>query len=86
MHLGELINRDGTDVSCFECDECGVTFTICPAIPKEERALWNVCLAETCDSYDPARDCDVFFMSDEEIVTEKPIEHLAALLTRPGPG
>ena len=48
------------------CATCGIDFTIRPAIPDGTPGYEN-CLGPDCESYDPHRDLDVLFMSDEEI-------------------
>ena len=57
MYMGIGLNDYGTTVSQHICDTCGGAFTVCPAQDSEGHEYDN-CLAETCESYDPARDID----------------------------
>lgn len=83
MYLGEMINEYGTQVGVFHCEACDSDYTVCPTPSPSKRDNWDGgCTADTCSTYDPARDCDVLFMNDEEIARVKPIEHLAVLLTK----
>jgi hypothetical protein len=63
VKLRDDTNEYGTPVSVHRCDTCGVEFTVCPSVPDGSPRLddWGSCLAETCDSYDIARDVDMFF-------------------------
>lgn len=83
MYLGEMVNEHGTQVSAFHCETCDFDFTVCPAvISPERRDRWDGCLADDCGSYDPARDADVLFMTDEEIRDQKPVVALDMLAAR----
>jgi hypothetical protein len=84
MYLGKVKNPSGPGlVSKFCCDVCGDEYTICPPVKDEaERAGWQTCMADTCASYDPNRDADILFMSDEEIAREKPVVSLKQLRDR----
>lgn len=74
-------NEYGTKISVHRCDTCESEFTVCPAV-KPNSKNWEYCLADTCESYDPARDADVLFMSDKEIKEEKPVVALSMLAAR----
>ena len=45
---------EGIRTSEHICDTCGVLFSLCPAVASNDTA-WDSCVAEGCDSYDPAR-------------------------------
>lgn len=55
----QWVNEFGTHVSRHVCVTCGARFTVCPAVPTNDR--WENCLADECASYDPNRDVDRFF-------------------------
>lgn len=40
------------------------------------------CMADECESYDPACDIDVLFMTDAEIAREKPLVSIEMLRRR----
>lgn len=61
MRLRETANEYDTPVVEYRCETCGETFTICPAPEPEEDDQWAGCMATTCASYDPDRDCDRWF-------------------------
>jgi len=62
-------NQYGTQISVHKCDNCGKRFTVCPAIAPDSEG-WDGCLAETCDSYDPARDVDLMMESGVELLSK----------------
>ena len=72
MKTGETTNEYGTSVSIHTCDTCGEEFTLCAAAPDDSKD-WDNCLGDHCASYDPGRDVDILFMTDEEIAREKPV-------------
>lgn len=80
--LREEENEHGTGVSFFECNTCGVEYSICPAVPPDKHQDWSMCLSEECDSYDPHRDADVLFMTDKEIAEAKPVVSIDKLRQR----
>lgn len=57
------VNEHGTLVSLHTCDACEEEFTVCP--PVEHAAWGGCCLAEKCESYDPVRDADKMFDSED---------------------
>lgn len=60
MLNGGVFNEHGTPISVHVCSACGAIYTVCPRVDDE--AAWGTgCLAETCQSYDLARDIDLFF-------------------------
>ena len=61
-YVGESANEYGTQVSVFDCEECGQRFSVCPHVPEERRDQWDGCLAEGCASYEPTRDADLYFL------------------------
>lgn len=61
------INEYGTPVGVFVCEACGEEFTVCPKPTNPENDVWRTCSAIDCSSYDPNRDAEVLFMSDEEV-------------------
>lgn len=61
MRVAETFNEYGTPVTMYLCGSCKTTFTVCPAVEPEHDDQWEGCLAETCASYDPARDGDKLF-------------------------
>lgn len=61
IYRGEGVNEYGTPVSLFTCAWCGDDFSICPAADEERRSDWDGCLAESCESYNPSRDADLYF-------------------------
>ncbi len=67
MYIGTDLNDYGTVISQHICDTCGDAFTVCPAQDPEGHA-YNNCLAETCESYDPARDIDKAWDNSEGAV------------------
>lgn len=70
---GMTVNDYGTPVSVHKCADCGTAFTVCPAVPEDKRDQWERCLGESCASYDPARDADILFMTEEEVAKRKPV-------------
>lgn len=60
-YIREGINDYGTPVSWFNCDDCGDEFSVCPAVPEDQRDEWDGCMADTCTSYDIERDVSIFF-------------------------
>lgn len=60
-HIAETFNEYGTPVSMFRCGGCETTFTVCPAVPEDQRDQWTGCMAETCSTYDEGRDGDKLF-------------------------
>jgi len=71
MFLKYAKNECGTDITEFKCETCGDIFTICPKVESANFDKWENCLAKECASYDPSRDADILFMSDDEISQEK---------------
>ncbi len=60
MWLKYDLNEYGTEVSVHNCEDCGTTFTICPAHP-EDAPDWGGCLGTTCTSYAIKRDAMFLF-------------------------
>lgn len=59
INLGFSLNPHNVIVSDHICDFCGAPFIVMPAV---DETLWGGdCLAETCKSYDSARDASRFF-------------------------
>lgn len=56
-------NEYGTPVSVHVCATCGDRFTVCP--PVTEASYGPNCMADTCPSYDPARDATIYFQPDD---------------------
>lgn len=77
-------NEYGTPISLFTCEFCGNDFSVCPAIKEDRISEWDNggCQSPECVSYDPDRDADIFFMTDEEIAKEKPLVSIKQLLKR----
>lgn len=82
MYLREGTNEEGTPISFFTCGTCAKEFNICPVVPVNERSDWPDCLSPECSSYDPHRDAEVLFMTDEEIAKEKPVVSITKLRQR----
>lgn len=57
IRISEAVNDYNTPVSVHFCFGCGSEFTVCPPFGD----AWGGCLAETCSTYDPARDADKLF-------------------------
>ncbi len=74
MKLGMGVNEYGTPVSRHVCDTCGGLFTVCPAA-KDDSTSWINCLGESCGSYDPDRDIDIFFeaLADNGLIERRSI-------------
>ncbi len=70
MKIGEGVNEHGTKISLHTCDICSQSYTIVPAVNDKSKG-WESCQAETCPSYDPKRDADILFMSEEELSKKK---------------
>jgi hypothetical protein len=65
MYIETSKNEYGTPIDCYICETCGDNFSICPANEDRSRDhAWTGCLATTCASYDPDRDCDKLFDDD----------------------
>jgi predicted molibdopterin-dependent oxidoreductase YjgC len=73
-------NECGTDISRYQCESCGDTFTVCPVSRVHDN--WVNCLSEDCVSYDPSRDADIIFMSEKEIAERKSLVSLDMLRAR----
>lgn len=69
-------NEHGTPLTVHKCDECGNEFTVTPAVPAERRDEWNMCMAESCPSYEPTRDAELYFGLD--MVSSRPTPQQAA--------
>lgn len=85
MKTGETLNDYGTVVSVHTCDTCGKKYTVCPAVDKPEvdnGGLYSNCMAEDCQSYDPAHDIDSVFDSDDEMCQRKVVSIDALRLRR----
>lgn len=67
----DTINEYGIKVAAFECDTCGVEYTICPAPDDDTLDGWNNCSGDDCASYDPERDTEILFSSDRELKKKK---------------
>lgn len=80
MKTGEGTNDHGTPVSLHKCDTCGTEFTVCPVI-RDDQDGWENCMLPECASYDPERDVDVLFASDEE-VAKRPVVSMDMLRKR----
>jgi hypothetical protein len=61
MYLRESENEFGTRISVFTCDQCSEEFTVCPAVEPWRHDEWTGCMAETCESYEPTRDAELYF-------------------------
>lgn len=81
MHRGFDRDKDGNHVSTHRCDTCGVEFTLCPAVSANEPGRGH-CLDDNCESYDPHRDLDLLFMSDDEIARDKRVVSIIRLRKR----
>lgn len=79
MKTKEEPNEHGTITSFHICDTCGEPFSVTPAAGDAEG--WDNCLAEGCASYDPNRDVDAAFDSDDEL-EQRTVVGLAALRLR----
>ncbi len=73
-------NEHGTTTGHFVCDACKEPFTVTPN--PRERGQWDFCLSDQCTSYDPHRDADVLFMTDDEIADEKSVVSISKLRER----
>ncbi len=84
MYLRESKNEYGTPVSFFRCGFCGKEYDVCPSVEESMRDSWaeGGCQEDSCPSYDPKRDADILFMSDDEIAEEKPLVHISMLSAR----
>jgi hypothetical protein len=60
-------NEHGCYRSVHLCETCGDRFTVTP--PAGPNFGPN-CMAETCPSYDPARDASIFFAPDDPDLIE----------------
>ena len=66
-------NAYGVAVVVGRCGSCGARFTVCPPV---DFSTWGEhCLAETCPSYDPARDADRLFDESPELIRREPGVH-----------
>ena len=63
MKLREDTNEHGTPISVHKCSDCGEEFTVCPPAGED----WGGCMADTCISYDPKRDGDIFMGFKEAV-------------------
>jgi hypothetical protein len=81
MKINELANEHGTLTSHHVCDTCKTSFTITPAAPGNGEGYEN-CLSTECDSYDPHRDVDILFQTDEEIANSDKVVSLKMLQAR----
>lgn len=73
MYTGMSKNEYGTPISKHKCDTCGGEYTVCPPVPENSQAHISLnCNSEHCQSYDPAYDADILFMTDAEIAEKKP--------------
>ena len=79
--IKQTANEYRTGTSHHICDTCKTEFTVIPAVDKSSHAFDN-CLDDDCASYDPDRDCEILFMSDEEIRDEKKIVSIEMLRKR----
>ncbi len=74
MKIRNDVNEQGTPITVFQCESCGVEFSVCPAIPDIDLDNWKGCMRPECDSYDEERDVDK--MMDEGTVRfEKTTKH-----------
>jgi len=80
VFVKEEPNEHGTGTSHHICDECGVDFTITPSAKGKEG--YDCCTADGCPSYDPDRDLDIMWMTDEEIARDKPLVSMELLRQR----
>jgi hypothetical protein len=60
--IATTYNEFGTRVTQFGCEYCGAVFTVCPEVSPENDKHWKGCLAKGCQSYNPNRDADKFFV------------------------
>ena len=67
MKLRTTTNDYGVLVTEYKCDICNSLYTVCPSPEDDDK--WQTCLAKTCDSYDPTRDTDWMFSSEDNKVT-----------------
>ena len=68
--VGYDVNDYGTRVSVHECGECGDRFTVCPAVRDD----FGGCQDEGCASYDPDRDVDSLFDSDDPSIVRRTVQ------------
>ena len=80
--IKDVSNEYGTPIKVFNCEECGEDFSVCPSPDINKYQDWRWCLSETCSSYDPSRDADILFMSNEEISKEKRLVSIRKLIER----
>jgi len=80
MYRHYSTNKHGVCVSHHICDTCKQEFSICPMPPN--LSDWDHCYADNCESYDPERDADILFMTDDEIAREKKIVSIKQLRAR----
>ena len=59
--FAKAFNEYGTPVTVARCYSCEVVFTVCPPVQPGREDQWTGCLADTCESYDIARDIGIFF-------------------------
>ena len=81
MYLDREDNEHGTGTSRHVCDTCGTKFTLTPEVAPDAVG-WENCMGEDCPSYDASRDCEVLFMSDDEIAREKKVVDIKFLRQR----
>lgn len=62
-------NEDDVGFTVLHCGFCDTEYTICPQLEDNEIQPWvdGGCTTPECDSYDPNRDCEILFISDEEL-------------------
>lgn len=58
MKIRNDTNEYETPVTIFECEFCGVEFSVCPAVEDARLENWLGCLSVECASYDESRDID----------------------------
>lgn len=62
-------NEYGQKVLSRNCDVCGNPYTVCPY--PENVDDWQVCLDESCDSYDESRDVDKLINAGLKVVKDE---------------
>ena len=62
-------NEEDIGITVFHCGFCDTQYDICPQIKDNEiqSCIDDGCMSMECSSYDPNRDLEVVFLSDEEL-------------------
>jgi len=64
MKLRDDTNDYGTPITVFQCEFCGVEFSVCPAVRESRLDNWRGCMTPECESYDETRDGDKILFED----------------------